>query len=455
MNMSKQQKPKKQTPKQTKKNKTPKSKNQPKNKNRNRNQKGTKKQQRRTVGSSKWGETKKNKAHDDPVQQCTVECEDDKKFLNGMQLYIRRCKKQCRRTSFKNTQLARALEKDRWVDFDATATADGFAFVESKLHGKSNKRGRAKTVRGGNAAPSHSSSHSSSHSASPTPAATSSSTPTFAPPVVSSVSPAALMSNAGDMLGTALAAGAMERISNALGVDAGNLEQTKERLERLKNTLTDPEVIRSAVDVASGYGQIAVETGKKIAPLVKPIVDSLVGEGTKVVSKIADSGKTVVGNAIKEVPLVGMVAAAADDAVSVGSAGLEGMSAVYKIGDTLNKASNVVSRSFAEASNENRDLMNQANNAYNKLHELTSSTSDHPHSASPTQPSSVNDTSVNAHAHAETNANTTVPSITITNPVGHHNSVLSQIQKGSDILKSNMKTISSTAAKLSDDTHGK
>lgn len=70
---------------------------------------------------------------------------------------------------------------------------------------------------------------------------------------------------------------------------------------------------------------------KAASPLIDPLTTKILDEGSKVAKKVADTGTTIVSNAVKEIPGVGLVYSLAQDASKIGEATSAVINAASKI----------------------------------------------------------------------------------------------------------------------------
>ena len=128
-----------------------------------------------------------------------------------------------------------------------------------------------------------------------------------------------------------IGANAIEGIGNVIGVDIANPEKTTAKLNEIKETLTDPQNLKKVEEIVGEVAEKGAVIYKAAEPLIDPIANKLLDEGEKVAKKMADTGTTILSNAIKEIPGVGLVYSLVQDASKVGEATAAVISAASEI----------------------------------------------------------------------------------------------------------------------------
>jgi len=121
-------------------------------------------------------------------------------------------------------------------------------------------------------------------------------------------------------IATGVTANALEGIGNVVGVDLTDPKEAAEDLDNIKKTVSDPknvEKVKEIVGEAAKQGAVVFEAAK---PLVDPILETTLKVGAKTAEKMADTGATIFGNLVKEIPGVGLVLSLVQDGSKVGEA---------------------------------------------------------------------------------------------------------------------------------------
>lgn len=116
-------------------------------------------------------------------------------------------------------------------------------------------------------------------------------------------------------------ANTLESAGDLVGVDIDNPKAVNEKLEAIKETLSDPkntEEIKEIVSEAVKKGAVVVEAA---SPLIDPLAEKALDVGGKTAVKMADTGTTIFFNFLKEIPGVGLAYSIVQDASKIGEAG--------------------------------------------------------------------------------------------------------------------------------------
>jgi len=117
-----------------------------------------------------------------------------------------------------------------------------------------------------------------------------------------------------------IGANAIEGIGNIIGIDVAHPEKTTEKLNEIKQTLTNPENFKKVQEIIGEVAKKGALMFKAASPLIDPLTTKIVEQGSKVAEKVADTGSTIVSNAVKEIPGVGLVYSLVQDASKIGEA---------------------------------------------------------------------------------------------------------------------------------------
>ena len=157
-----------------------------------------------------------------------------------------------------------------------------------------------------------------------------------------------------------LVANTLETAGDLVGVDIDNPEAVHKKLEDIKETLSDPkntEEIKEIVAEAAKKGAVIVEAA---SPLIDPLAEKALDVGSKTAVKMADTGKTIFFNFIKEIPGVGLAYSLLQDASKVGEAGSAVINATAEL--TTDTADSVVvfNKNLEELKKEGAESENRA-----------------------------------------------------------------------------------------------
>jgi hypothetical protein len=128
-----------------------------------------------------------------------------------------------------------------------------------------------------------------------------------------------------------IGANAIEGIGNIIGIDVAHPEKTTAKLNEIKETITNPENFKKVQEIISETAKKGALMFKAASPLIDPLTSKILDEGSKVAEKVADTGTTILSNAVKEIPGVGLVYSLAQDASKIGEATSAVINAASKI----------------------------------------------------------------------------------------------------------------------------
>ena len=159
----------------------------------------------------------------------------------------------------------------------------------------------------------------------------------------------------------AVALNSIEGVGNLVGVDLSNPEVTGEKLEQIKETLSNPENVekmKEIVEDASEVGQIALEASK---PFIDDFVDKSLDTASKAASDVGEKGVSILLNTIEEIPGAGVVFGTIRSIGNAGEAVVSTVNAGAEIATTYADTLNAATKKFNELMNE-KGLIGQRTN---------------------------------------------------------------------------------------------
>lgn len=163
--------------------------------------------------------------------------------------------------------------------------------------------------------------------------------------------------------------GAVENLGNLVGIDVTNPEQTEEKLNEIKDNLTDPKKLEIIGEIAKDVGAVAIKTATELAPVAEPLVNTLIESGTKAADKIGKSGVKVVLNTAEEIPGVGVVLGTLRSLSNIGEAMISSINAGSEMLTATADATNVSTQVLKQNAKENEATMERINDSINELKE--------------------------------------------------------------------------------------
>jgi hypothetical protein len=155
-------------------------------------------------------------------------------------------------------------------------------------------------------------------------------------------------------------ANTLETAGDLVGIDIDNPEAVNQKLEDIKETLTDPkntEELKEIVSEVAKKGAVVVEAA---APLIDPLAEKALDVGSKTAEKIADTGTTIFFNFVKEIPGVGLAYSLIQDATKIGEAGSAVVNATAELTTDTADSAVVFKKNLEELQKEGIDAKNRA-----------------------------------------------------------------------------------------------
>ena len=155
-------------------------------------------------------------------------------------------------------------------------------------------------------------------------------------------------------------ANTLETAGDLVGIDIDNPKAVNEKLEDIKETLSDPkntEEIKEIVAEAAKKGAVVVEAA---SPLIDPLAEKALDVGGKTAIKMADTGTTIFWNFVKEIPGVGLAYSLLQDASKIGEAGSAVVNATAELTTDTADSSVVFKKNLEELQKEGADTENRA-----------------------------------------------------------------------------------------------
>jgi hypothetical protein len=166
----------------------------------------------------------------------------------------------------------------------------------------------------------------------------------------------------------------LDSIGNAIGIDINNPASVNEKLDNLKQLVTDPKNIQKSREIISGIANNAAVYFKAAEPLIDPLADKILDVGSKAVEKAGDTATVVASNFVKEIPGVGLAYSLVQDASKIGEAVSAATNAAAEITTSASDSAVVFKKNLDQLQNEKNEIekrtMNSLNQFQNPLQKL-------------------------------------------------------------------------------------
>jgi hypothetical protein len=168
-------------------------------------------------------------------------------------------------------------------------------------------------------------------------------------------------------LAKGIALNTINDIGNVAGVDINNPDKTQEQIKNVKQILSDPENIKNITQIAKDIGEISIEVGKELAPLAHPLIEKVIDETTIATDKVISSGSTIMGNIIKELPVIGFAAALEQDIEKIGEADAAVTGAISEITTTSANTIKDAHKKVNQVLQEKKNIIDRTQQSINKF----------------------------------------------------------------------------------------
>jgi len=172
-------------------------------------------------------------------------------------------------------------------------------------------------------------------------------------------------------LAKGIAINTINDIGNIAGVDINNPEKTQEKIKNVKQILSDPENIKNITHIAKNIGEISIEVGKELAPLAQPLIEKVIDQTTIASDKLISSGSTIMGNVIKEIPIIGFAAALAQDVEKIGEADAAVTGAISEITKTSANTIKDAHKKVNQVLQDKKNIIERTQQSINKFSNLS------------------------------------------------------------------------------------
>jgi hypothetical protein len=166
---------------------------------------------------------------------------------------------------------------------------------------------------------------------------------------------------------TGSAINAVEMAGKAIGVDVTDPKEISEKLDDIKDSLTNPENIEKAKEIV---GEVAKEGGivlEAVDPLIKPLTKKVLDIGSETAVKMGDTGILLVKNAIKAIPGVGAAFVLVDDIGKISETAAATMGAAADITTQTADSVVVAKNNYEKLKSEKNEIESRVDNSKNEF----------------------------------------------------------------------------------------
>jgi hypothetical protein len=153
----------------------------------------------------------------------------------------------------------------------------------------------------------------------------------------------------------------LERVGKALDFNITNPEETTRKLEKIKESLSNPKNIKIMGEIVDKSIKEAAIFYKAAEPLINPIVKKTLDITSESVKELANTSGIIVENTIKAIPGVGLYYKLAENVDSIGEAVLAVTNATAALTTDLSNSAVVFKKNLEQLKKEGFDTQNRVN----------------------------------------------------------------------------------------------
>lgn len=159
----------------------------------------------------------------------------------------------------------------------------------------------------------------------------------------------------------------IEQMGDIVGIDIDNPQQTNERLQKIKENLSDPKNIENVKEIASNFAELGAVGIEAAKPFVEPLVDSTINKLGDVASKLGENGVKIALNTAEEIPGVGVFIGTLRSLSNLGEAGLSVMNTGTEIIKDSSDTLNATTKNFKQLIKQKQSLLDRTQNSIDKF----------------------------------------------------------------------------------------
>jgi hypothetical protein len=159
----------------------------------------------------------------------------------------------------------------------------------------------------------------------------------------------------------------LEKAGNLVGIDITNPQQTNQKLEQIRKTLTNPENINKIKEITSNIAEIGAVGIEASKPFITPLINTTVEKIKEAGSEVGEAAVKIALNTAEEIPGVGILVGTVRNLSNAGEAGLAAINAGSEIIKTTSDSINAATKNFNRLIKEKGELLNRTQNSINNF----------------------------------------------------------------------------------------
>lgn len=159
----------------------------------------------------------------------------------------------------------------------------------------------------------------------------------------------------------------IESIGNNLGIDLTNKDQINQKLNQIKETISDPQNIQQVKEIISNVAQVGAVGIEAAKPFLDPLINTTIEKTKDAASKIGEAGVKIALNTATEIPGIGVVVGSIRSLSNAGEAGIAALNAGNEIIKTASNTLNASTKNFNRLMKEKGQLLERTQNSINNF----------------------------------------------------------------------------------------
>lgn len=159
----------------------------------------------------------------------------------------------------------------------------------------------------------------------------------------------------------------IESIGNNLGLDLTNKEQVNQKLNQIKETISDPQNIQQLKEIISNAAQVGAVGIEAAKPFLDPLINTTIEKTKNAASKIGEAGVKIALNTATQIPGIGVVVGSVRSLSNAGEAGIAALNAGNEIIKTASNTLNATTKNFNRLMKEKGQLLERTQKSMNNF----------------------------------------------------------------------------------------
>ena len=167
-----------------------------------------------------------------------------------------------------------------------------------------------------------------------------------------------------ELVGTAatgIAVNTIDAVGQLSGVDITDSKEVNEKLDDIKETLSNPEAQQKLGEIIGETAEVAGIAIEASKPFIDPLIDVTAEKLETTGSKFGEAGVKIVLNTLEEIPFYGVLVGTARSFSAAGDAIISSINAGSEVTKASADALNASAKNFDKLMNERKDVTERTN----------------------------------------------------------------------------------------------